>query len=88
MGILDEAREELRQSAAALKWEEPLVGFDLIGESQEQKIGWRILSTRSPKDRRSAKRFYKKLVTRDIRWRWSICSGRWGLANPKIKGFF
>lgn len=37
MGILDEAREELRQSAAALKWEEPLVGFDLIGESQEQK---------------------------------------------------
>lgn len=37
MGILDEAREELRQSAAALKWEEPLVGFDLAGDSQEQK---------------------------------------------------
>ena len=37
MGILDEAREELRQSAAALKWEKPLVGFKLIGESQEQK---------------------------------------------------
>lgn len=37
MGILDEAREELRQSAASLKWEEPLVKFDLIGESQEQK---------------------------------------------------
>lgn len=37
MGMLDEAREELRQSAASLKWEEPLVKFDLIGESQEQK---------------------------------------------------
>lgn len=37
MGILDEAREELRQSAASLKWEEPLVKFDLIGDSQEQK---------------------------------------------------
>lgn len=37
MGILDEAREELRQSAASLKWEEPLVKFDLIAESQEQK---------------------------------------------------
>ena len=37
MGILDEAREELRQSAASLKWEEPLVEFDLIGDSQEQK---------------------------------------------------
>ena len=37
MGMLDEAREELRQSAASLKWEEPLIKFDLIGESQEQK---------------------------------------------------
>ncbi len=37
MGMLDEAREELRQSAISLKWEEPLVKFDLIGDSQEQK---------------------------------------------------
>jgi len=37
MGMLDEAREELRQPAITLKWEEPLVKFDLIGESQEQK---------------------------------------------------
>lgn len=37
MGILDEAREEMRQSAVALNWEEPLIEFDLIGDSQEQK---------------------------------------------------
>ena len=37
MGILDEAREELRQPSVSLKWEEPLVGFKLVADSQSQK---------------------------------------------------